>query len=105
LHKSFFALKKIRRVLFYLALSVAVVVVALMVSVFLYKDRLIQQFIREANKQLNTPVNVKRMDVSVFSHFPQVSIVFHDIYVEDSHPFGRVITPSGGLSSKTVRPI
>lgn len=79
-------MKKIRRVLFYLALSVAVVVVALMVSVFLYKDRLIQQFIREANKQLNTPVNVKRMDVSVFSHFPQVSIVFHDIYVEDSHP-------------------
>ena len=59
--------------------------VALAVSVFLYKDRIIQQFIREANKQLNTPITIKRMDVSVFQEFPQLSIVFHDVYVEDSH--------------------
>lgn len=78
-------LKILRRVIFYLALTTCVLVVALTVSVFLYKDRLIQQFIREANKQLNTPITIKRMDVSVFEQFPKVSIVFHDVYVEDSH--------------------
>lgn len=78
-------MKILRRVLFYLALTAGVVVVALSVSVYLYKDRIIQQFIREANKQLNTPVTIKRMDVSMFEHFPRVSIVFHDVYVEDSH--------------------
>ncbi len=62
-----------------------VLVVALTTSVFLYKDRLIQQFIREANKQLSTPIHIKKIDVSVFEKFPQVSIVFHDVYVEDSH--------------------
>lgn len=61
-------------------------VVALSLSVFLFKDRIINQFIREANKQLNTPINVKEIDVSVFQDFPHLSIVMHDVYVEDSHP-------------------
>ena len=56
------------------------------VSVLLYKDRIIKQFIREANKQLNTPITIKKIDVSVFEDFPQLSIVFHDVYIEDSHP-------------------
>lgn len=86
LYKYFLILKLFRRVLFYLALSVGVLLVALTVSVFLYKDRIIQQFIREANKQLNTPITIRKMDVSVFEDFPQLSIVFHDVYVEDSHP-------------------
>ena len=79
-------MKSLRRVLFYMTLSAGVVIVGLAVSVFLYKDRIIQQFIREANKQLNTPITIKRMDVSLFEDFPQLSIEFHDVYVEDSHP-------------------
>lgn len=79
-------MKLLRRVLFYATLTVSVLLIALTASVFLYKDRIIQQFIREANKQLNTPITIKRMDVSVFQQFPQLSIVFHDVYVEDSHP-------------------
>lgn len=70
---------------FYIALSVGAVVIALMTSVILFKDRILQQFIREANKELNTPVSIKRMDVSAFESFPHLSIVFHDVYVEDSH--------------------
>jgi hypothetical protein len=79
-------LKLLRRVFFYVALTVGVLIVALTASVFLYKDRIINQFIREANKQLNTPITIKKMDVSVFQKFPQLSIVFHDVYVEDSQP-------------------
>lgn len=78
-------MKILRRILFYVTLSAGVLLIALTASVFLYKDRLIRQFIREANKQLNTPITIKRMDVSVFERFPHLSIVFHDVYVEDSH--------------------
>lgn len=78
-------MKLLRRVLFYLCLVFVVLFIALTASVFLYKDRIINQFIREANKQLNTPITIKKMDVSVFQQFPQLSIVFHDVYVEDSH--------------------
>jgi hypothetical protein len=79
-------LKLIRRVFFYLTLSASAVLIALLFSVFLYKDRIINQFIKEANKQLNTPISIKKIDVSVLQQFPQLSIVFHDVYVEDSHP-------------------
>lgn len=54
-------------------------------SVFLFKDKIINQFIREANKHLNTPVNIGKMDISVFQNFPQLSIILTDVYVEDSH--------------------
>jgi hypothetical protein len=79
-------LKTLRRVLFYTALTISVLIIALVTSVFLFKDRIVNQFIREANKQLNTPVKIGKIDVSVFEQFPQLSIVLNDVYVEDSHP-------------------
>lgn len=98
-------MKILRRVLFYLTLTAGVLVVALTVSVFLYKDRIINQFIREANKQLNTPITIRKIDVSVFDQFPQISIVCHDVYVEDSHP-GQypLLTAKRFLSNLTPGP-
>jgi hypothetical protein len=79
-------LKTLRRVLFYLVLSISVLLVALIISVFLFKERIINEFIREANKQLSTPVTIGKIEVSVFEQFPHLSIVLNDVYVEDSHP-------------------
>ncbi len=59
---------------------------ALLVSVYVFKDRIINQFILEANKSLNTPVTIRKVDVSALSDFPSMAIVFHDVYIEDSHP-------------------
>lgn len=60
--------------------------IALVVAVFLFQDRIIRQFIAEANKELNTPVKIGKLDVSIIRHFPRLSIVLTDVYVEDSHP-------------------
>ncbi len=84
--KYFLDLKLLRRVLFYFTLLLGIVFIALTTSVFLYKDRIINEFIREANKQLNTPITIKKMDVSLLEEFPLLSIVFSDVYVEDSQP-------------------
>lgn len=81
-----FNLARLRKIFFYFLLAGGVVFVTLTASVFLFKDRLINQFIREANKNLSTPVDIKKMDVSWFEDFPNLSIVFHDVYVEDSQP-------------------
>lgn len=78
-------MKTLRRVLLYVLTTILVLVIALVASVFLFKDKIIQEFIREANKQLNTPVKIGKIDVSVFQQFPQLSIVFNDVYIEDSH--------------------
>jgi hypothetical protein len=79
-------LKTLKRVLFYLALTFGVLTIALVASVFFFKDRIINQFIREANKQLSTPVKIGKIEVSIFQQFPQLSIILNDVYVEDSHP-------------------
>ena len=74
-----------RKVIGYFLLVVTVLLLALVTSVFLFKDQIINQFIQQANQQLNTPVKIGKMDVSVFEQFPQLSIVFQDVYVDDSH--------------------
>jgi hypothetical protein len=78
-------LKALRRILLYSLLTLSILLIALITSVFLFKDRIINQFIREANKQLSTPVKIGKIEVSVFQKFPQLSIVLNDVYVEDSH--------------------
>lgn len=55
-------------------------------SVFLFKDRIIQEFVNEANKSLNTPVKIGKIEISAWRNFPHLSILFTDVYVEDSHP-------------------
>jgi len=86
LQVDFLSLKRFKRILFYFVLTLITLLVALVASVYLFKDRIINEFIREANKSLNTPVSIRKIDVSALSDFPSLSIVFHDVYVEDSHP-------------------
>lgn len=74
-----------RKILLYVALAFGVIVLSVTISAVLFKDRIINQFIQEANKKLNTPVKVGKMDVAVWRNFPMLSIVMKDVYVEDSH--------------------
>ncbi|MDH5366086.1 MAG: DUF3971 domain-containing protein [Cyclobacteriaceae bacterium] len=63
----------------------AVVVVSSSISVYLYKDRLIQKFISEVNQHINTPIHVEKIDVSVLEHLPYISIDFNDVIIEESY--------------------
>lgn len=85
MQNHFLNLKTFRKVIFYVVLVILVTVVSLVVSAFLFKDQIIKQFILKANEQLSTPVKIGKIDVSVFQSFPKISIVFRDVYVEDSH--------------------
>ncbi|MCB0488975.1 MAG: hypothetical protein KDC99_10900 [Cyclobacteriaceae bacterium] len=79
-------MKLLKRLFFYLLLIVGVLLIASGVSVYLYKDQIIQRFITEANKNLNTPVKIGKIDISMWSDFPNLAIEFTDVYIEDSHP-------------------
>jgi hypothetical protein len=79
-------LRILKKILLYTGLGLLVIVVSLALSVFLFKDKIIRNFIEAANKNLNTPVKIGKIDVSVFQKFPQLSIVLTDVEVEDSHP-------------------
>ncbi len=79
-------MKLFKKIALYSLLTIFVIGVSLIASVFLFKERIIQQFIREANKNLGTPVKIGKIEVSAFQNFPHLAIVLSDVYVEDSHP-------------------
>lgn len=79
-------LKRLQRFLFYSLLALGVVLIASVASLFLFKDRIIQQFVAEANRRLSTPVKIGKIDISAWTDFPNLAIEFSDVYVEDSHP-------------------
>lgn len=79
-------MKRLKKILLYLLLTLVTLAAVLVLSVFLFKDRIIREFVNEANKSLNTPVKIGKIDVSAFDHFPNLSIVLTDVYIEDSHP-------------------
>jgi AsmA-like C-terminal region len=79
-------LSRLKKILLCSGLGLLVIILAFAVSLFLFKDRIIQEFIREANKSLNTPVKIGKIEISTWQDFPNLAIVFTDVYVEDSHP-------------------
>ncbi len=78
-------MKKLRRILFYLLLAVIVVFMAVVASAYLYRDKIINEFISRANEHLNTPVKIGKLDVTAFDQFPWLTIVCHNVSIEDSH--------------------
>jgi hypothetical protein len=78
-------LKLVKKVFLYFLLLGAVFFISLLASVFLFQEQIIKQFIAEANERLSTPIKIKRIEVSALEHFPNLSIVLTDVYVEDSH--------------------
>lgn len=79
-------MKRLKKIALYLLLGIAVLLSGVVISVFLFKDKIIRQFVNEANQRLSTPVKIGKIDISLFSDFPNLAIVFTDVYVEDSHP-------------------
>jgi hypothetical protein len=78
-------LKVFKKIALYSLAAVLVITIGLVASAVLFKDRIIQRFITEANKNLGTPVRIGKIDVSAFQEFPNLAIVLTDVYVEDSH--------------------
>lgn len=78
-------MKAAKRILFYVFLVATVLILAFTGSVLLFKDRILQEFIDEANKSLGTPVDIGQIEISAWDDFPNLAITFKDVYVEDSH--------------------
>lgn len=79
-----FCLKRLKRLFFFFSLAIGVILIASLISFFLFKDRIIQQFITEVNKNLNTPVKIGQIDISLWADFPNLAININDVYIEDS---------------------
>ncbi|MEO1049348.1 MAG: AsmA-like C-terminal region-containing protein [Bacteroidota bacterium] len=56
----------------------------LVVTSIIFKEDIINGFIAEANKSLNTKLHVEHTDISVFEHFPEMSLSLQGVMLEGS---------------------
>ncbi|MEM8568571.1 MAG: AsmA-like C-terminal region-containing protein [Bacteroidota bacterium] len=77
--------KVLKKIALYSMLLVITIVTATAIATYLYKDQLIDHFIREANKNLDTLIQVEKISVSAFDNFPQITLVFEEVIIEESY--------------------
>lgn len=51
---------------------------------YVYQDKIVNQFVKEANNHLLTPIKVDKISFSIVDRFPNLSIVMEDVYIRES---------------------
>ena len=76
----------LKKIILYSVIAAIALIAGISVSVYFFKDKIIQHFIAEVNKSLNTPVKVGKIEIAAWEDFPDFAINIFDIYVEDGSP-------------------
>lgn len=58
--------------------------------VFFFKDRVCGLVLTEVNTHLNVPLNVSDMDLAFWSSFPNLSVDFEQLFIQESFPNAQV---------------
>jgi hypothetical protein len=77
-------LKKIRNILIITGISLIVLMGATLGILYHYRAEVIELFVKEANKKINTPVDVEKIELDLWSQFPDVSINLEGVRVYES---------------------
>jgi hypothetical protein len=64
-------------------LSIFILITA---CLYLFKDKIIGIVVSEVNKTLNVPVAVKNVDLAFWGSFPNLSVDFNEVYIQDAFP-------------------
>ncbi len=76
------------KISFYSVLSLLIVfIIGGSIFTYVYKDKIITYFIEKANERLVVPVDIQKIDISVFRKFPSTSIVLEGITIPSGEEF------------------
>ena len=76
--------KAFKKVFFGALWIFVVLLVAGSIALYFYKDRIIDHVISQANEYISTPIEVSEIDLNTWDKFPNVSMTFHDVYIQES---------------------
>ena len=76
--------KKLKNILIFTLLASILLIATGLGVAYYYRNDLIKLFVSEANKNINTPVDIKKIELDLFGHFPDVSINLKEVYVHES---------------------
>lgn len=51
---------------------------------YFYQDQIVQRFVTEANRYIATPVQVRKVSLSLLEQFPRVAVTFDQVYIPGS---------------------
>jgi hypothetical protein len=80
------SVRKIWKVGKWIFASVFALCVLVSVTVYLMRDKIVDRVVMELNKNLNTPIDVSSIDLTFWGSFPNVSVDFNDLYIQDAIP-------------------
>ena len=78
------SMKLIKRTLAGIILVFILIISAGVIFSIVYKDEIIGYFVNETNKYITTPIDVGKIEVSIFNNFPNISINLQDVTVKES---------------------
>lgn len=76
--------KIIKKILFVIATLFIVLIGTVLVIIYFYEDSIKKFIVEKINKQLNTEIQVKEIELSLFRKFPNISLVFTDVTAKDA---------------------
>ena len=79
--------KHIRKPLLWLSISFAALLMIASLLAYIFEDDVKAYFLEKINTQLNTRVEIGKMDFSLISHFPQASITLEHVVAHHSKPY------------------
>jgi len=77
--------KLIIKVVFWTVGVIVSIVVVFSVSLYIFKDNIVEAILQRANEQLKTKVIIEKVDIAFWSSFPNLSIDFHNVFIQDSY--------------------
>ncbi len=76
----------VKKILFYTSAGLFAVASIAFGLVYAYQDKIIELFVAEANKHINTKVEVSQISLSLFEKFPQIAVSLDNINVHEGIP-------------------
>jgi len=68
---------------------ILLIIIAGFIIGYFYNDKVTGYFIKELNKSIDVKISVKKVNLSVFSKFPDASIEFSDVFAEPNKKFTK----------------
>ncbi len=91
-----------KRVIKYAGISLLTLLILALVLPFLFKDKIVQILKSEINKNIDAKVEFKDVNLSLFRHFPKVSVGLEDISIVGNNEFAKDTLLSASLIDASV---
>ncbi|WNB18320.1 AsmA-like C-terminal region-containing protein [Marivirga arenosa] len=79
-------MKYLRKFILYFTLFFILLFASGSAYLYYHQDDLIDQILTEINKSVQTPVQVSKIDINWWTDFPNISLRFQDVFIQESLP-------------------